>query len=123
MTDRGRQPIFTDEPMLDRLYSISLALIAELAATRARVDTLERVLAKRELITADAIDRHEFSAEDEQARAQMHQRYLQRLFRQSASSVEEGEMHFGAAPNPSTGALTPADLEDGTDRCPEADRT
>ena len=122
MTDRGRHPQFTDDPMLDRLYSISLALVAELAATRARVDTLERVLARKEVIAADAIDRHEFSAEDEHARAEMHQRYLERLFRQSTASVEEGVMHFGAAPNPSSGALAAADLEHGTDRCAEANR-
>lgn len=122
MTDRGRQPQFTDDPMLDRLYSISLALVAELAATRARVDTLERVLARNEVIAADAIDRHEFSAEDEQARADMHQRYLERLFRQSTSSVEEGVLHFGATANPSSGALAAADFEHGTDRCAETDR-
>lgn len=122
MTDRGRQPQFTDDPMLDRLYSISLALVAELAATRARVDTLERVLARNEVIAADAIDRHEFSAEDERARADMHQRYLERLFRQSTSSVEEGVLHFGATANPSSGALAAADFEHGTDRCAETDR-
>lgn len=80
---RGRRPEFTDDPMVDRLYSLSLALVAELAVTRARLDTLERVLARRELVPADAIETYETTPEEQQARAQMHQDYLARLFHQA----------------------------------------
>ena len=39
---RGRRPEFTDDPMVDRLYSVALVLSAELAVTRLRLDALER---------------------------------------------------------------------------------
>lgn len=41
---KGRRPAFFDEPAVDRLYSLSLALMAELSATRERLDTVERLL-------------------------------------------------------------------------------
>lgn len=41
---KGRRPAFFDEPAMDRLYSLSLALMAELSATRERLDTVERLL-------------------------------------------------------------------------------
>lgn len=84
---RGRRPEFTDDPMVDRLYSISLALIAELAITRARVDTLERVLAQRQLVPADAIEGYLATPEEQQARARMHQDYLERIFHQSQTGT------------------------------------
>lgn len=82
---RGRRPEFTDDPMVDRLYSISLALIAELASTRARMDTLERVLTQRAVMPADAIECYVTTPEEQQARARMHQDYLERIFHQSLS--------------------------------------
>lgn len=83
LTARGRRPQFSDDPLVDRLYSLSLALIAELATTRARMDTLERVLAQRELVPSDAIEAYETTPEEQQARARMHQEYLERIFHQS----------------------------------------
>ena len=69
--------------MVDRLYSLSLALVAELAVTRARLDTLERVLARRELLAADDMETYETTPEEQEARAQMHQEYLARVFHQA----------------------------------------
>jgi hypothetical protein len=92
---RGRRPEFTDDPMVDRLYSISLALIAELAATRARMDTLERVLSQRAVVPADAIEAYEASPDEQQARARMHQEYLERIFHQSqtgSSATSEAQL-------------------------------
>jgi hypothetical protein len=41
---KGRRPAFFDEPAVDRLYSLTLALAAEMSATRERLDTVERLL-------------------------------------------------------------------------------
>lgn len=43
---KGQRPAFFDEPALDRLYSLTLALAAELSVTRERLDTVERLLEK-----------------------------------------------------------------------------
>ena len=42
--------------MLDRLYSVTLALVAELAVTRARLDTVERLLDRRSVVGTEEIE-------------------------------------------------------------------
>jgi hypothetical protein len=82
---RGRRPEFTDDPMLDRLYSVTLALVAELAVTRARLDTVERVLARRGALDPAAIDAFRPDAADAEARARLQAEYLERVFRELAA--------------------------------------
>jgi len=43
---RGARPQFTSDPLIDRLFAICVGLATELAVTRQRLDTLERVLAR-----------------------------------------------------------------------------
>lgn len=82
---RGRRPEFTDDPMLDRLYSVTLALVAELAVTRTRLDTLERVLARGGKLNPGAIDAFRPDAADAEARARLQAEYLERVFRELAA--------------------------------------
>lgn len=44
---KGKRPAYFDDPATDRLLSITMALAAELAVTRERLDTLERLLEAR----------------------------------------------------------------------------
>ncbi len=80
-TLRGRRPEFTDDPMLDRLYAITLALVAELSVTGARVDTLERLLDHKGLIGSSEIE--SFTPDESEAarRSEIEQQYLDRIFR------------------------------------------
>lgn len=87
---RGRRPEFTDDPMLDRLYSVTLALVAELAVTRTRLDTLERVLAKRGALDAAAIDDFRPDPPEAEARARLQAEYLERVFRELAAVAPSG---------------------------------
>jgi len=51
---KGRRPDFFDDPAVDRLLSMVLALTAEVSALRERLDTVERLLdAKGTLRRAD----------------------------------------------------------------------
>lgn len=69
--------------MLDRLYSVTLALVAELAVTRARLDTVERLLARRSVVGAQEIDAYRpADAEEVEARSRLHAEYLERMFRE-----------------------------------------
>jgi hypothetical protein len=81
-TLRGRRPQFTDDAMLDRLYSITLALVSELAVTRCRVDTLERLLKAKGSLSATEME--DFVADDaaQLERGQLQQQMLQRIFRE-----------------------------------------
>lgn len=78
---RPEAPQFTDDPMLDRLYGVSMALVAELAVTRARLDALERVLARRQVVEGEAVDDFVPDAVDAEARSRIYKEYLERVLR------------------------------------------
>lgn len=78
---KGKRPNFLDDPAIERVLSITLAVAGELAVTRERLDTIERLLGKNNLITQAAIDEYKPSAEEAQQRAMWHQEYLARIFR------------------------------------------
>ena len=78
---RGRRPEFTDDPMLDRLYSVTLALVAELAVTRARLDTVERLLDAQGSVTRAAIEDYQPTPEVEAERNAWREAYLKRVLR------------------------------------------
>lgn len=78
---RGRRPEFTGDPMLERLYGITLALTAELAVTRERLDTVERLLSRHELLARREIEAFHPEAAEARERGQLQQEYLSRVFR------------------------------------------
>jgi len=78
---RPETPQFTDDPMVDRLYGMTMALVAELAVTRARLDALERVLARRQLVEGEAVDDFVPDAADAEARSRLYTEYLERVLR------------------------------------------
>lgn len=78
---RGRRPEFIDDPLVDRLYGIALSLTVELAATRERLDTVERALARRELLPRDEVENFRPAADEAAERGRMQQEYLARVFR------------------------------------------
>jgi hypothetical protein len=67
--------------MLDRLYAITLALVAELSVTRARVDTLERLLDRKGLVGANEIETFTPDESEAAKRGEIQQQYLDRIFR------------------------------------------
>ena len=77
----GKRPVFFDNPDTDRLMSILLAVVGELAVTRERLDTLERLLAHSQALKLPDIDAYRPNAEAAQARGQWQIEYLARVFR------------------------------------------
>ena len=78
---RPDSPQFTDDPMLDRLYGVTVALVAELAVTRTRLDTLERVLARRQVIGGGDIEDFAPDLAAAEERSRLQSEYLQRVLR------------------------------------------
>jgi hypothetical protein len=69
--------------MLDRLYSVTLALVAELAVTRARLDTVERLLDRRSVVGTEEIEAYRpADAAEAETRSRLHAEYLERVFRE-----------------------------------------
>lgn len=77
----GEAPLFTGDARLEKLLGITLALATELAVTRERLDTIERLLEKSGTIDRDSVEA--FRPDDQVAdeRNTLHEDYLARIFR------------------------------------------
>lgn len=53
---KGERPRYFDDPAIDKVLSITLALAGEVAVLRDRVDTIERLAAVGEAISPGAVD-------------------------------------------------------------------
>jgi uncharacterized protein YnzC (UPF0291/DUF896 family) len=78
---KGKRPNFLDDPAIERVLSITLAVAGELAVMRERMDTIERLLQNGQPVTREAIDQFQPSMEEARERAMWQQEYLSRIFR------------------------------------------
>lgn len=111
----GKRPYFLD-PQVERVLAITMAVVQELAVARQRVDTLERVLEAKGVLTRDAIETFAPDATQAAERGLWTQEYLARVLRivqQEAEGIEasaRGDLYSeqvaqevsGAAPEAST---------------------
>ena len=74
------RPRFITDPGDEKVWDVVLALSTELAATRARLDALERLLAEQRLLPANAVETWQPSEVAGAERARELQAYTQRLF-------------------------------------------
>ena len=84
----GKRPFFFEDADIDRLLAIVWAMAGELAVTRERLDTVERLLAARELLDRGQIDayRPDETAVAERGRWQIE--YIARLLRVLQQEVD-----------------------------------
>jgi hypothetical protein len=54
---KGKRPDYFDDPAVDRLLSIVMALVGEVSVQRQRADTLERLLETKNVLTREEIER------------------------------------------------------------------
>jgi hypothetical protein len=90
---KGKRPQFFDDPAVERVLAITMALITELAVARERIDTLERVLMAKGLLGADDIERYQPNAAAQTARDLMGREYIARVLRileQDVQAMSEG---------------------------------
>lgn len=90
----GKRPWFLDNRDSERLLCIVLALAGELAVTRERLDTVERLLGQRELLPRESIDAYRPDAAAAAERGAWHMEYLARLLRvlqQEADNLQRGQ--------------------------------
>ena len=55
---KGRRPDYFEDPAIDRLLSMMLALTGEVSAMRDRLDTIERLLDAKGTISREDIERY-----------------------------------------------------------------
>jgi len=77
----GEKPVFTGDERIEKILGVTLALATELAVTRERLDTVERLLEKNDLVERDSIEGYQPDDQVEADRNALHQDYLARVFR------------------------------------------
>ncbi|WP_160153424.1 hypothetical protein [Microbulbifer sp. ALW1] len=78
---KGKRPQYFELAESERLMSILMAVAGELAVTRERMDTIERLLAKKGLLDTGEIEAFEPDASASEERALLHQEYIARILR------------------------------------------
>ena len=78
---KGPRPHYFDDPAIDQLHAIVLAMSAEIATLYERCDTLERLLAARGVLGEGAVDAFAPDAAAIETRAAQREALIGRLFR------------------------------------------
>ena len=80
-TAKGRRPYFFDDPNIDKLLAMIMALTGEVSVIRERLDTHERLAQKKKAPTHQAIEDHKPDDVTEAFRAQWRADYIARILR------------------------------------------
>ena len=91
---KGKRPWFLDNPDVERLMNINLALIQEVAVMHERLDTIERLLARGDTVSKASIDAFTPTKDEADERGLWMQEYLARIFRilqQDREAIARGE--------------------------------
>jgi len=85
---RGKRPYFFKDPDVERVLSITMALAGELAVTRQRLDTIERLLAERNILNEEQIEAFKPSPQQAEERGRWNQEFLARILRIIQQEIE-----------------------------------
>jgi hypothetical protein len=90
----GKRPYFMT-PEVERVMAIAMSIAQELAVARARIDTLERILERKGLMSRADIEAFQPTPEDATERGLWMQEYIARVLR----IVQQEAEQMAAAPN------------------------
>ena len=80
-TAKGRRPYFFDDPNIDKLLAMIMALTGEVSVLRERIDTHERLAAKKKWSSHQAIEDYEPDNITEAFRSQWRSEFIARVLR------------------------------------------
>ena len=81
MRNVGERPAFFDDPAVDQLLAIIMAMSGELSVLYDRVDSLERLLDDKQVVGRDEVEAYRPNEAAEAERKTRRSEYIQRLFR------------------------------------------
>ena len=79
-TIKGRRPQFHDDPAVDQLHGMVMAMATEMAVLYERIDTMERIAADKGVMLREELARYRPDEPAQQERETWRQRFLGRLF-------------------------------------------
>jgi hypothetical protein len=85
---KGRRPQYFDDPAVDRLLSLAMALAGEVSVLRERLDTVERLLERAGTIDRDAIETYAPDPAAARERGEASRAYIARIMRGFQQDVE-----------------------------------
>ena len=85
---KGKRPKYLDENANDHLLAMVMVLAEELAVTRERADTLERLLEAQGVVSRDAIETYIPDSEIGAERQVKHSEFISRLLRSLRHEVD-----------------------------------
>jgi len=91
---KGRRPQYFDDPALDRMLSMLMALIGEVSVMRERLDTVERLLESKGTVTRADIESYVPDREAAFERGCLTHEYISRVMRavqQDIAAMAAGE--------------------------------
>jgi hypothetical protein len=91
---KGRRPYFFDDPAVERVLAITMAVAQEVAVLHERLDTIERLLERDGSLKRADIDAYHPDAAAAQERAQWNRAYIARVLR-----IVQQEMEALAKPD------------------------
>jgi len=91
---KGKRPFFLQDPDVERVMAITMAVAQELAVMRERMDTIERLLEDKETISRADIESYSPPKDIAEQRGAWTQEYLARILRiyqQDIEALDRGE--------------------------------
>ena len=85
---KGKRPQFHDDPAVDRVLAIVMALAGEVSVLRERLDAHERLAAQHNLFGPEDVDAFVPDEDVESARNAWRDAYLRRVFRAVEQDIE-----------------------------------
>lgn len=86
---KGKRPGYFRDTDSDRLMAILMAVAGELAVTRERLDTLERLLEKKGVLNRDAVEEYSPDSDAARERGLWHQEFIARILRVLQQEIEQ----------------------------------
>ncbi|MCS6967681.1 MAG: hypothetical protein RMJ44_00850 [Cytophagales bacterium] len=78
---KGKRPYFFEDPAVERVLNITMAVAGELAVLRERLDTIERLLEAKGILSRAEIEAYRPDAKSEEERQRWHAAYIARILR------------------------------------------
>jgi hypothetical protein len=97
---KGKRPYFFEDPAVERVLAMLMAVTQELAVTRERLDTVERLLEKSGHLDRAQIEAYAPEPEAATARAQATRAYIARVMRivqQEMEAINKPEHEYDLA--------------------------
>ncbi|ERT08126.1 hypothetical protein M595_1873 [Lyngbya aestuarii BL J] len=80
-TAKGQRPVYLNDPQQDKLLGIIMALAGEVSVLRERLDTVERVLETKGILSTSEIETYQPDEKTSKNREQWRTEYLSRILR------------------------------------------